>query len=248
MARVRVGLGRRWTLSICTHSRCGQSAAAYIRAEKARRCFQLCATDRLVPSSSSSNNIARLRGSCKFSLGPSSSFLASAESKCLLRSAPKLFGVNHHRTRLGSRGILATALNPPPRPSLLLRHLQSLLQPNNSPIDSLLHPFFDPANCQLALAFDHTMSFSSLVSDIAYRKDADRSDDRDDRRPGLSSGRSTTGDSRPGLSSGRSYASTAATSVSITGDIKSQLHGGYSHPLARSWQAERQLTKVGASD
>ncbi|KAF9738795.1 Aminolevulinate dehydratase [Paraphaeosphaeria minitans] len=87
------------------------------------------------------------------------------------------------------------------------------------------------------------MSFSSLVSDIAYRKDADRSDDRDDRRPQLSSGRSTTGDGRPGFSSGRSYASTAATSVSITGDIKSQLHGGYSHPLARSWQAERQLTK-----
>ncbi|KAK7181538.1 Aminolevulinate dehydratase [Paraphaeosphaeria sporulosa] len=87
------------------------------------------------------------------------------------------------------------------------------------------------------------MSFSSLVSDIAFRKDADRSDDRDDRRPQVSSGRSMTGDSRPGLSSGRSYASTAATSVSITGDIKSQLHGGYSHPLARSWQAERQLTK-----
>jgi porphobilinogen synthase len=42
----------------------------------------------------------------------------------------------------------------------------------------------------------------------------------------------------------RSYASTAATSVSISGDIKSQLHGGYSHPLARAWQAERQLTKV----
>jgi len=41
-----------------------------------------------------------------------------------------------------------------------------------------------------------------------------------------------------------SYASTTATSVSISGDISSQLHGGYSHPLARSWQAERQLTKV----
>lgn len=40
-----------------------------------------------------------------------------------------------------------------------------------------------------------------------------------------------------------SYASTAATSVSISGDIGSQLHGGYYHPLARSWQAERQLTK-----
>jgi porphobilinogen synthase len=40
------------------------------------------------------------------------------------------------------------------------------------------------------------------------------------------------------------YASTAATSVSIAGDIGSQLHGGYFHPLARSWQSERQLTKV----
>jgi len=40
-----------------------------------------------------------------------------------------------------------------------------------------------------------------------------------------------------------SYTSTAATSVSIAGDISSQLHAGYSHPLARSWQAERQLTK-----
>lgn len=45
------------------------------------------------------------------------------------------------------------------------------------------------------------------------------------------------------MSRARSYASTAATSVSISGDISSQLHGGYSHPLARAWQAERQLTK-----
>jgi len=45
------------------------------------------------------------------------------------------------------------------------------------------------------------------------------------------------------VSRARSYASTAATSVSISGDIASQLHGGYCHPLARSWQAERQLTK-----
>lgn len=44
-----------------------------------------------------------------------------------------------------------------------------------------------------------------------------------------------------------SYTSTAATSVSIAGDISSQLHGGYHHPLARSWQAERQLTKVSAN-
>lgn len=69
------------------------------------------------------------------------------------------------------------------------------------------------------------MSFSSLVSDITYR---DR--DIDDRRSHMSRA--------------RSFASTAATSVSISGDISSQLHGGYSHPLARAWQAERQLTKV----
>ncbi|KAJ9619555.1 Aminolevulinate dehydratase [Taxawa tesnikishii (nom. ined.)] len=68
------------------------------------------------------------------------------------------------------------------------------------------------------------MSFSSLVSDLTYR---DRNGD----------------DKRSQISRARSYASTAATSVSISGDISSQLHGGYSHPLARAWQAERQLTK-----
>lgn len=72
------------------------------------------------------------------------------------------------------------------------------------------------------------MSFSSLVSDLTFR-DSDQ-----DRRSQLSRGGSYA----------RSYASTAATSVSISGDISSQLHGGYSHPLTRSWQAERQLTKV----
>jgi hypothetical protein len=76
-----------------------------------------------------------------------------------------------------------------------------------------------------SLAFVATMSFSSLVSDIAYRT-------------------SEKDDMRSQLSRARSYASTAATSVSISGDISSQLHGGYSHPLARAWQAERQLTKV----
>jgi porphobilinogen synthase len=75
------------------------------------------------------------------------------------------------------------------------------------------------------------MSFSSLVSDIAYR--SSERPDRPDFRSQVSEARST-----------RSYASTAATSVSISGDIKSQLHGGYSHPLSRAWQAERQLTKV----
>jgi len=48
--------------------------------------------------------------------------------------------------------------------------------------------------------------------------------------------------SRPGLA--RSYTSTQATSVSIAGDISSQLHAGYHHPLSRAWQAERQLTKA----
>jgi porphobilinogen synthase len=72
------------------------------------------------------------------------------------------------------------------------------------------------------------MSFSSLVSDIAYRNsDKDNKDDM-----------------RSQVSRARSYASTTATSVSISGDIASQLHGGYSHPLSRAWQAERQLTKV----
>lgn len=75
------------------------------------------------------------------------------------------------------------------------------------------------------------MSFSSLVSDLTFRD----SDGRE-KRPHLPLGRVE--------SYARSYTSTAATSVSISGDISSQLHGGYSHPLARSWQAERQLTKV----
>jgi porphobilinogen synthase len=75
------------------------------------------------------------------------------------------------------------------------------------------------------------MSFSTLVSDIAFR-DAHR----DDRSSQVSHARSQA--------TARSYPSTAATSVSISGDISSQLHAGYSHPLTRSWQAERQLTKA----
>ncbi|KAI9853278.1 MAG: Aminolevulinate dehydratase, partial [Vezdaea acicularis] len=71
------------------------------------------------------------------------------------------------------------------------------------------------------------MSFSTLVQDLSFR-DLDRSE----RQSEIST-----------LSRARSYGSTTATSVSLTGDISSQLHGGYSHPLARSWQAERQLTK-----
>lgn len=74
------------------------------------------------------------------------------------------------------------------------------------------------------------MSFSNLVSDLAFRDS-----NPDDRGSQISHAQSRTA---------RSYASTTATSVSISGDISSQLHAGYSHPLSRSWQAERQLTKV----
>lgn len=66
------------------------------------------------------------------------------------------------------------------------------------------------------------MSFSTLVSDLTFKDN---------------------NVTKPPITKARSYISTAATSVSISGDISSQLHGGYSHPLARSWQAERQLTK-----
>src|ERR1700760_661850 len=69
------------------------------------------------------------------------------------------------------------------------------------------------------------MSFSSLVSNITYRD-------------------SDNGERASQFSRAKSYTSTTATSVSISGDISSQLHGGYFHPLARAWQAERQLTKV----
>ena len=74
--------------------------------------------------------------------------------------------------------------------------------------------------------FASKMSFSTLVSDLAFKDGA----------------RSTETASQ--ASKAITYVSTGATSVSISGDISSQLHGGYSHPLARSWQAERQLTKV----
>ncbi|KAK4168886.1 putative delta-aminolevulinic acid dehydratase [Cladorrhinum sp. PSN259] len=83
------------------------------------------------------------------------------------------------------------------------------------------------------------MSFSSLVQDLTLR------DSGAPRRRGDASV-STVNDtaSRTShISRAMSYTSTAATSVSIAGDISSQLHAGYSHPLARSWQAERQLTK-----
>ncbi|KAI0012480.1 delta-aminolevulinic acid dehydratase [Xylariaceae sp. FL0662B] len=83
------------------------------------------------------------------------------------------------------------------------------------------------------------MSFSSLVQDLSLR------DGSTPRRPnrGTASDASTLDDRASPISRAMSYTSTAATSVSIAGDISSQLHGGYHHPLARSWQAERQLTK-----
>ncbi|KAF4810344.1 Delta-aminolevulinic acid dehydratase [Colletotrichum siamense] len=81
------------------------------------------------------------------------------------------------------------------------------------------------------------MSFSSLVQDLTLR------DFGVPRRNRGEASVSTVDDSRSQISRAMSYASTAATSVSISGDISSQLHGGYFHPLARSWQAERQLTK-----
>ncbi|KAI7314236.1 Delta-aminolevulinic acid [Hortaea werneckii] len=77
------------------------------------------------------------------------------------------------------------------------------------------------------------MSFSTLVNDLTYR----------DRPTSTNTASTAHTDTRSQISRARSYASTAATSVSISGDISSQLHGGYSHPLARAWQAERQLTK-----
>lgn len=80
------------------------------------------------------------------------------------------------------------------------------------------------------------MSFSSLVHDLSLR------DTGAPRRRGEASV-STVDDRASRISTAKSYTSTAATSVSISGDISSQLHAGYSHPLARSWQAERQLTK-----
>jgi porphobilinogen synthase len=72
------------------------------------------------------------------------------------------------------------------------------------------------------------MSLASFVSNIAYRDN--ESTDRGSQ-----------------FSRAKSYTSTAATSVSVSGDISSKLHGGYFHPLARAWQAERQLTKVSIS-
>lgn len=82
------------------------------------------------------------------------------------------------------------------------------------------------------------MSFSSLVQDLTIR------DGNTPRQPRATASVSTVDDRASHISRAMSYASTAATSVSIAGDISSQLHGGYHHPLARAWQAERQLTKV----
>lgn len=87
------------------------------------------------------------------------------------------------------------------------------------------------------------MSFSSLVQDLSIRDGGNTSNAAAERRRPAATV-SSIDDRASHISRARSYASTAATSVSISGDIGSQLHGGYFHPLARSWQAERQLTKV----
>ncbi|KAL9585631.1 MAG: hypothetical protein Q9212_001414 [Teloschistes hypoglaucus] len=80
------------------------------------------------------------------------------------------------------------------------------------------------------------MSFSTLVSDLASR-------DREHHNGPNGSVISKPSQISRSVSYARSYASTNATSVSLSGDISSQLHGGYGHPLSRAWQAERQLTK-----
>ena len=77
------------------------------------------------------------------------------------------------------------------------------------------------------------MSFSNLLNEVTYR----------DRPTSTATTATHHTDTRSQVSRAKSYASTQATSVSISGDISSQLHGGYSHPLARAWQADRQLTK-----
>ena len=89
------------------------------------------------------------------------------------------------------------------------------------------------------------MSFSSLMQDLSMRDSgvpssrhprSEAASTIDDRASSIMSRASAP-------SRAMSYASTAATTVSVSGEISSLLHGGY-HPLARQWQAERQLTKV----
>jgi porphobilinogen synthase len=89
------------------------------------------------------------------------------------------------------------------------------------------------------------MSFSSLVQDIAFRDSSSQPNTARTSASNVSTNDTQSTISRPSMA--RSYTSTAATSVSIAGDIKSQLHAGYSHSLSRAWQAERQLTKVSSS-
>lgn len=89
------------------------------------------------------------------------------------------------------------------------------------------------------------MSFSSLMQDLSMRDSgvpssrhprSEAASTIDDRASSIMSRASAP-------SRAMSYASTAATTVSVSGEISSLLHGGYHHPLARQWQAERQLTK-----
>jgi hypothetical protein len=109
-----------------------------------------------------------------------------------------------------------------------------------SAIDHQVEPIDDATSAPYAT----TMSFSSLVQDLSMRSAADARN----RENGSTTSAASTVDGMASrtshISRAMSYTSTAATSVSISGDISSQLHGGYSHALARQWQAERQLTKV----
>ncbi|QBZ54753.1 hypothetical protein PoMZ_10462 [Pyricularia oryzae] len=132
---------------------------------------------------------------------------------------------NEYFSRLVENSFHSTSTQTHPAPQFLVFH--------NRPVDAALS----------SRNKYKKMSFSSLVQDLSLR------DANGARRRGLPRGDSSAstiddGASRTShISRAMSYASTAATSVSISGDISSQLHGGYSHPLARSWQAERQLTK-----
>ncbi len=158
-------------------------------------------------------------------------------------------GASHHHSARNSPVPISlqpgrySALKKPAHRLLLCPDLTELLPRNTTVLDPahytsrrLVSRYFD--------SFDRTyprtpdkMSFSSLVQDLSLR------DPSAPRRRGDASV-STVDDRASRISMAKSYTSTAATSVSISGDIGSQLHAGYCHPLARSWQAERQLTKV----
>jgi len=140
--------------------------------------------------------------------------------------------------------VLKSLLSPSTQTSLLS---DSARTPSHLLVRNLLHrhapDFFTTTNSTSRTSFYlFKMSFSSLVQDLSLR-DGNGPAPRRPGPPGSVASTSHDFDRTSHISRAMSYASTAATSVSISGDISSQLHGGYFHPLARSWQAERQLTK-----